>query len=128
QAPMYHLTSPIPTILSQPHESASMFSLLDSRLTLTKPRHVIRSKTGRPPPQNYDKWFKFAREKSCLIDDYDQIHRDFKPFYDLAQDDPRIFQRRLDVAFDMVRVTLSDLDASKTLPLDEGQPENDEQG
>jgi hypothetical protein len=95
-----------------------LFARQSSNIDQATARYSL--KTGRPPPRNYDKWFKFAREKSCLIDDYDQIHRDFKPFYDLAQDDPRIFQRRLEVAFDMVRVTLSALDASKTLPLDEG--------
>ncbi|KAJ7138127.1 glycosyl transferase family 90-domain-containing protein, partial [Mycena epipterygia] len=55
-------------------------------------------KTGRPPPRNYDKWFKFAQEKSCLIDDYDQVHRDFAPFYQLAEDDPLFFQRMIDIA------------------------------
>ncbi|KAJ7339979.1 glycosyl transferase family 90-domain-containing protein [Mycena albidolilacea] len=78
-----------------------LFARQSSNIDQATARYSLR--TGRPPPRNYDKWFKFAREKSCLIDDYDQIHRDFKPFYDLAQDDPRIFQRRLDVAFDMVR-------------------------
>ncbi|KAJ7239348.1 hypothetical protein C8J57DRAFT_1565320 [Mycena rebaudengoi] len=32
-------------------------------------------------PRGFDKWFDFAKQKSCLIDDYDQIHRDFEPFY-----------------------------------------------
>ncbi|KAJ7319430.1 glycosyl transferase family 90-domain-containing protein [Mycena albidolilacea] len=66
-------------------------------------------KTGQPPPPNYDKWFEFAREKSCLIDDYDQIHRDFKPFYELAQNDPHFFQRRLDIAFDMMKDNPKDM-------------------
>ncbi|KAJ6607193.1 glycosyl transferase family 90-domain-containing protein [Mycena sp. CBHHK59/15] len=60
-------------------------------------------KTGRSPPRNYDKWFKFAQKKSCLIDDYDQIHRDFKPFYQLAEDDPLFFQRMVDIATDMIK-------------------------
>lgn len=64
-------------------------------------------KTGRPPPRNYDRWFKFAQEKSCLIDDYDQIHRDFAPFYQLAQDDPLFFQRMIDIASKMVSVFFS---------------------
>ncbi|KAJ7114282.1 glycosyl transferase family 90-domain-containing protein [Mycena epipterygia] len=41
-------------------------------------------KTGRPPPRNHDKWFTFAQAHSCLIDDYDQIYRDFAPFYQLG--------------------------------------------
>jgi hypothetical protein len=59
-------------------------------------------KTGRRPPRGFDKWFEFARNRSCLIDEYDQIHRDFEPFYQLAQDDPSLFQRRIDVILEMV--------------------------
>ncbi|KAJ7577878.1 glycosyl transferase family 90-domain-containing protein [Mycena floridula] len=53
-------------------------------------------KTGRSPPKNYDKWFNFARDHSCLIDEYDQIHRDFEPFYQLAEKDPKFFKRMID--------------------------------
>ncbi|KAJ6619518.1 glycosyl transferase family 90-domain-containing protein [Mycena sp. CBHHK59/15] len=49
-------------------------------------------KAGRPSPPNFDRWFAFAREKGCLIDDYDQIHRDFEPFYRLAKVNPAYFQ------------------------------------
>ncbi|KAJ7593007.1 glycosyl transferase family 90-domain-containing protein [Mycena floridula] len=48
-------------------------------------------KTNRQPPPNYDRWFDFARQKQCLIDDYDQIHRDFEPFYQIAAKDPKFF-------------------------------------
>lgn len=34
-----------------------------------------------------------AREHSCLIDEYDQISRDFEPFYQLAKDDPAYFKK-----------------------------------
>ncbi|KAJ7634484.1 glycosyl transferase family 90-domain-containing protein [Roridomyces roridus] len=54
-------------------------------------------KTGRPPPRNYDKWFSFAKENLCLIDEYDQIARDFAPFYKLAQVDPLFFQKRIEI-------------------------------
>ncbi|KAJ7286536.1 hypothetical protein C8J57DRAFT_1216697 [Mycena rebaudengoi] len=60
-------------------------------------------KTGRSPPPHYEKWFNFAKEKLCLIDDYDQIHRDFEPFYQLAEDDPLFFQRMIDIASDMMK-------------------------
>jgi hypothetical protein len=79
-------------------------------------------KTGRPPPQNYDKWYKFAREKSCLIDDYDQIHRDFKPFYQLAEDDPLFFQRMIDIGANMVRsprFQVFGITKANTRPLDD---------
>ncbi|KAJ6528986.1 glycosyl transferase family 90-domain-containing protein [Mycena capillaripes] len=46
-------------------------------------RYALR--TGRKPPPYYADWYHFARERRCLIDEYDQIHRDFKPFYHLAK-------------------------------------------
>ncbi|KAJ6557370.1 glycosyl transferase family 90-domain-containing protein [Mycena vulgaris] len=52
-------------------------------------------KSARPPPPNFDRWFTFAREHKCLIDDYDQIQRDFEPFYQLARDNPTHFQRQI---------------------------------
>ncbi|KAJ7161122.1 glycosyl transferase family 90-domain-containing protein [Mycena filopes] len=58
-------------------------------------------KTGRSPPRNYDKWFNFAQAHGCLIDEYDQIQRDFAPFYDLAERDPRFFQSRVDIVTDL---------------------------
>ncbi|KAJ7798393.1 hypothetical protein B0H14DRAFT_3156916 [Mycena olivaceomarginata] len=85
----------------------ALFARQSSTIKQAMARYSL--KTGRPPPPNYDKWFEFAREKSCLIDDYDQIHRDFKPFYELAQDDPHFFQRRLDIAFDMMKDNPKDM-------------------
>ncbi|KAI0409767.1 hypothetical protein F4802DRAFT_33 [Xylaria palmicola] len=39
---------------------------------------------GRKPPQNFDKWFEFARQrKSVVIDRFDQIEKDILPFWDL---------------------------------------------
>ncbi|KAJ7115011.1 glycosyl transferase family 90-domain-containing protein [Mycena epipterygia] len=53
-------------------------------------------KTRRPPPPNYPEWFQFAHGRSCLIDEYDQIHRDFEPFYQMAKEDPRQFQKMVE--------------------------------
>ena len=60
-------------------------------------------KTGRPPPQNYDLWFDWAKENNCLIDEYDSVHRDFKPLYQLAKRDPGFFRRMMGRALKMVR-------------------------
>jgi hypothetical protein len=40
--------------------------------------------------------FAFAKKKKCLIDDYDQIQRDFEPFYQLAQENSKHFQEMID--------------------------------
>ncbi|KAJ7484943.1 glycosyl transferase family 90-domain-containing protein [Mycena galericulata] len=58
-------------------------------------------KTGRSPPRGFDKWFEFAQAHSCLIDDYDQIDRDFAPFYQLVAEDPLFLQRRVDIVADL---------------------------
>ncbi|KAJ7268219.1 glycosyl transferase family 90-domain-containing protein [Mycena haematopus] len=79
----------------------ALFDRQSSTLNQAIARYSL--KTGRAPPRNYAKWFQFTQAKSCLVDDYDQIHRDFKPFYQLAEDHPRLFQQRIDIAFDMVR-------------------------
>ncbi|KAJ7696055.1 glycosyl transferase family 90-domain-containing protein [Mycena rosella] len=53
-------------------------------------------KAGRHPPPNFDKWFSFAREHNCLVDEYDQILRDFEPFYQVAVNNPTHFQQMID--------------------------------
>lgn len=71
-----------------------------ARQSRTLSRAVARYslRAGRSPPPNYDKWFSFAQEHKCLIDEYDQIHRDFEPFYELARDNPIHFSSMIDRA------------------------------
>ncbi|KAF7320666.1 CAP10 domain-containing protein [Mycena chlorophos] len=52
--------------------------------TLVQAAWRYRLKNDRDPPQGYKAWFRFAQENKCLIDDYDQVYRDFAPFYQLA--------------------------------------------
>jgi hypothetical protein len=59
-------------------------------------------KAARPPPPNFDRWFVFAQENKCLIDDYDQIQRNFEPFYQLAIDHPAYFQTMIEKGQAMV--------------------------
>ncbi|CAJ2500581.1 Uu.00g034340.m01.CDS01 [Anthostomella pinea] len=41
---------------------------------------------GRDPPQHFDKWFEFARQrKSVVIDRFDQIEKDVFPFWGMKQ-------------------------------------------
>ncbi|KAJ6625152.1 glycosyl transferase family 90-domain-containing protein [Mycena sp. CBHHK59/15] len=75
-------------------------------------------KNDRAPPPNFDKWFKFAQEKKCLIDDYDQIHRDFEPFYQLAKDDPAHFQRMIDLGRNLM---LEDSKGLATIKIENGE-------
>ncbi|KAJ7184843.1 hypothetical protein C8R46DRAFT_1300343, partial [Mycena filopes] len=43
----------------------------------------------------YDKFYDFAKKQRCLIDDYDKVHRDFQPFYRLAERNPNFFPEML---------------------------------
>ena len=40
---------------------------------------------GRPPPFGFDIWFEWATNRSCIIDQYDWIDQDMRPFYDYAK-------------------------------------------
>ncbi|KAJ7894576.1 glycosyl transferase family 90-domain-containing protein [Mycena leptocephala] len=69
----------------------ALYARQSSTLEQAKSRYTLRN--NRPPPPTYDQWYDMAREHSCLIDEYDQISRDFEPFYQLAKDDPAYFKK-----------------------------------
>lgn len=79
----------------------ALFARQSSTLEQAIARYSLRN--NRPPPPTYDKWFQFARDHSCLIDEYAQISRDFEPFYQLAKDDPTYFKRMVDKATPQVQ-------------------------
>ncbi|KAF8204224.1 glycosyl transferase family 90-domain-containing protein [Mycena galopus ATCC 62051] len=72
----------------------ALFARQSSTLEQAMARYSLRN--NRPPPPMYDKWFEFAQQHSCLIDEYEQISRDFEPFYQLAKDDPAYFKKMVD--------------------------------
>ncbi|KAJ7175749.1 glycosyl transferase family 90-domain-containing protein [Mycena filopes] len=88
---------PSPTSPALASAQLSLNAVLERQST-TLAQAVARYslKAGRPPPPKFDQWFSFAREKNCLIDDYDQIQRDFEPFYQLAKDKPSYFQAMIE--------------------------------
>ncbi|KAJ7641129.1 glycosyl transferase family 90-domain-containing protein [Roridomyces roridus] len=69
----------------------ALYARQSTTLVQAAARYSLR--TGRDPPPNYDRWFQFARDRKCLVDEYDQIHRDFKPFYQLAERNKEYFGR-----------------------------------
>ncbi|KAJ7583091.1 glycosyl transferase family 90-domain-containing protein [Mycena floridula] len=79
----------------------SLYERQSKTLAQASARYTL--KTNRNPPKNYEKWFRFAKSKSCLIDDYDQIYRDFEPFYQLADKDPEFFKKMVDSATEKVK-------------------------
>ncbi|KAJ7718717.1 hypothetical protein DFH07DRAFT_947248 [Mycena maculata] len=74
----------------------ALYARQSTTLAQASARYTLR--TRRTPPPNYDLWFRYAQEQQCLIDDYDQIHHDFKPFYQLAERNPTYFQEMIDRA------------------------------
>ncbi|KAF8186571.1 glycosyl transferase family 90-domain-containing protein, partial [Mycena galopus ATCC 62051] len=80
----------------------ALYARQSTTLTQASGRYTLR--TGRPPPPYYEQWFNFAREKKCLIDEYEQIHDDFQPFYQLSRDNVTSFQDMLDRASRAVRI------------------------
>lgn len=101
--PPANTTQPKPTITDPKtlaHERVeALFAQQSTTLSQARSRYTL--KAGHEPPQHYDEFFAYAKEKQCLIDDYDQIHLDFAPFYQLAAEDPTFFSRRLDHGFDL---------------------------
>ncbi|KAJ6608121.1 glycosyl transferase family 90-domain-containing protein [Mycena sp. CBHHK59/15] len=96
---------------SPPSAEAADVDMLYARQSKTlaqaEARYALR--TGRAPPRNYSWWYEFARERGCLIDEYDQIHRDFEPFYQLAKEDPAYFQRMVERASEKLRADPADI-------------------
>ncbi|KAJ6479182.1 glycosyl transferase family 90-domain-containing protein [Mycena vitilis] len=72
----------------------ALYARQSSTLEQARARYSLRN--NRAPPPTYDKWFEFARENKCLIDEYRQIQRDFEPFYQLAKDEPAYFKKMVE--------------------------------
>ncbi|KAJ7062548.1 hypothetical protein C8F01DRAFT_101184 [Mycena amicta] len=91
--------SPNPDTILHALAAAPVDALLSRQsITLTQASARYTLHNNRPPPPSYDRWFRYAREKHCLIDDYEQVYRDFKVFYDIAKEDEGYFRRRVDRA------------------------------
>ncbi|KAJ7254499.1 hypothetical protein C8J57DRAFT_1473538, partial [Mycena rebaudengoi] len=82
-----------PTIAAQARTHVdALYPRQSQTLSQASARYTLR--TGLAPPPDYDRWFTYAIERKCLVDDYAQVARDFAPFYQLAARDPRFFFAR----------------------------------
>ncbi|KAJ6544367.1 hypothetical protein B0H19DRAFT_1170458 [Mycena capillaripes] len=92
------LSSPPPLPPQIPAGPRTLVEQLYDRQSTSLEQAVARYvlKNGRSPPRNYDRWFRFAKSRECLIDDYDQIYRDFEPFYQLATQDSKFFKKMVE--------------------------------
>ncbi|KAJ7685956.1 glycosyl transferase family 90-domain-containing protein [Mycena rosella] len=94
------LTPILTGVFTDPANPAHIVDALYARQSTTLAQATARYAlhTGRAPPPGYARWFEFARQRQCLVDEYDQIRRDFKAFYQLADADPAYFQDMIDHA------------------------------
>ncbi|KAF7366902.1 CAP10 domain-containing protein [Mycena sanguinolenta] len=93
-----------------------LYSRQSQTLEQATARYTLHA--GRSPPKNFDKWFEWAKEKKCLIDEYDQIHRDFVPWYQLAERNPTHFQRMVDAGRELM---LRDPKGMATIKISNGE-------
>ncbi|OTB19385.1 glycosyltransferase family 90 protein [Daldinia sp. EC12] len=72
---------------------------------------------GRNPPPNFDKWFEYAQQrKSVIIDKFDQIEKDVRPFWGMK---PQQIQEGLEKLYelsDIAIIKITDGKASHNLP------------
>ncbi|KAJ7499924.1 glycosyl transferase family 90-domain-containing protein [Mycena latifolia] len=105
-----------------------LFARQSTSLEQATARYAL--KYGRAPPRNYERWYRFAKDRGCLIDEYDQVQRDFEPFYQLAKEDPTFFRRmvrrgtQLAVAEDMGMKTFQVRDGEASMTDDRGSSYN----
>lgn len=94
--PYYYDPPPqIPAPLDPTSASRALFELYTRQsrtVNQARARYTLRN-SGREPPDHYDEWFKFARERRCLIDEYDQVAKDFEPFYQAEAIQPGYFRK-----------------------------------
>ncbi|KAI8959690.1 glycosyltransferase family 90 protein [Daldinia sp. FL1419] len=73
---------------------------------------------GRNPPPNFDKWFEYARQrKSVIIDKFDQIEKDVRPFWGMK---PQKIQEGLEKLYelpDIAIIKIADGKVSHNLPI-----------
>jgi len=76
-------THPIWTLIKDA-ESSFEKTLATQSKTLEEAVAEYRRRYGIPPPPNFDKWYKFAKERGVqMIDEYDSIYHSLRPFWGL---------------------------------------------
>ncbi|KAI0882159.1 glycosyltransferase family 90 protein [Annulohypoxylon maeteangense] len=87
---------------------ATVSTTLKSAVTEYKDRHQ-----GRDPPPYFDKWFEFAlQRKSVVIDRFDQVEKDIRPFWGMKQQKIQEGLDRLKVLPDIGIITIAEGKAS----------------
>ncbi|KAI9206142.1 glycosyl transferase family 90-domain-containing protein [Polychytrium aggregatum] len=99
----------VPTASTTKDERAQqLIDAIDRSQSRTLKEAVARYQLlhGRNPPRNYDKWFAYAKEKKCMIDNYAILYENLAPFFEMS---PAEFRRRTSL--------LSSTGARRTYPV-----------
>ncbi|KAI0146829.1 glycosyltransferase family 90 protein [Xylariaceae sp. FL1272] len=80
-----HKPSPRAAMAENQAQSNEWMSLAAKSTSLETAVGEYRQRYGIPPPPNFDKWYAFATDnKSPVIDIFDQIHTDLRPFWGIT--------------------------------------------
>lgn len=71
-----------------------LYSQQSQSLAQATARYTL--KNNRAPPLHFNGFYTRAKENGCLIDDYEQVHSDFEPFYQMAQRNRSYFSRAIE--------------------------------
>ena len=92
---------PIPKLMADAQTEFKQMITGQSK-TLAEAVQEYKRRYGRNPPKGFDEWFQFAKENGVkIIDEYDQLVRDLKPFWGISGEElrRRVFQVRGRVLF-----------------------------
>lgn len=106
QAPKPPIHHPIPKLMADARDEFDQKIKKQSK-SLPEAVAEYKKRYGRNPPKGFDEWYAFAKENNAIIiDEYDQLDRDLKPFWLFSGEELR--RRCIQVGFlpsvDLVRV------------------------
>lgn len=115
QAPKPPIQHPIPKLMA---DARNEFDHKIKKQSKSLPEAVAEYKKryGRNPPKGFDEWYAFAKENNAIIiDEYDQLDRDLKPFWLFSGAELR--RRCIQVGF-LPSVDLVKIEKGKTRTID----------
>ncbi|WWC85878.1 uncharacterized protein L201_000745 [Kwoniella dendrophila CBS 6074] len=106
KAPRPPIHHPIPKLMADAKEEFEAKLKRQSK-TLDEAVNEYKKRYGMNPPKGFDEWYEFAlKHNSIIIDEYDQLHKDLKPFWLFSGEELR--RRCIQVGFlpsvDLVRI------------------------
>ena len=90
--PLHYGAHPVQALIARAEEQHTTFvTKAATSKTVVQAAQEYRRRYNRDPPPRFDKWFKFATERSSqVIDDFDSMYADLTPFWSLSAGDIRL--------------------------------------